>query len=122
MASGNLVYLSGLGQSIMVINSPDTIYELFEKRSSIYSDRGDSPMLNLYVYQLLGHLADPDRCRIGWDWATTLLHYGKQWRRHRKVMYQKLNLGVVAQYQPIQIKHTWFIFHPQILEADIFIE
>jgi hypothetical protein len=47
---GDLVYLKVFGQSILVINSTDVAYELFEKRSSIYSDRTELPMLkDLYV-------------------------------------------------------------------------
>ena len=51
----------------MVINSPDVIYELFERRSSIYSDRGESPMLMLFVSRHLHSrsLADP-RHDVGW--------------------------------------------------------
>ena len=49
---GDLVYLKVFGQSIVVINSPVVANELFEKRSSIYSDRSDLPMMNdLYVDQ-----------------------------------------------------------------------
>ena len=49
---GDLVYLNVFGQSIVVINSPVLAFELLEKRSSIYSDRGEFPMMNdLYVGQ-----------------------------------------------------------------------
>ena len=49
---GDLVYLNIFGQSIVVINSSAVAFELFEKRSSIYSDRPECPMLNdLYVGQ-----------------------------------------------------------------------
>ena len=49
---GDLVYLKVFGQSIVIINSPVVANELFEKRSSIYSDRSEFPMLNdLYVNQ-----------------------------------------------------------------------
>lgn len=45
-STGDLVYLKVLGQPMIVVNSADVAYELFEKGSSIYSDRSDSPMLN----------------------------------------------------------------------------
>ena len=49
---GDLVYLNVFGLSIVVINSPVVAFELFEKRSSIYSDRRGLPMLkDLYVDQ-----------------------------------------------------------------------
>jgi hypothetical protein len=43
--SGDLVYLKAFGFSMAVISSTNIAYELFEKRSQIYSDRGESPML-----------------------------------------------------------------------------
>ena len=47
---GDLVYLNIFGQSIVVINSSVVAFELFEKRSLIYSDRPECPMMNdLYV-------------------------------------------------------------------------
>ena len=56
---GDLVYLNIFGQSIVVINSPMVASELFEKRSSIYSDRSEFPMLNdLYVGQAARESAD----------------------------------------------------------------
>lgn len=49
-ALGDIVYLTAVGQSIVVINSAEVAYELFEKRSSIYSDRSEFPMINeLYI-------------------------------------------------------------------------
>jgi hypothetical protein len=48
--AGDMVYFKVLGQSFLVLGSLETIYDLFEKRSSNYSDRGRLPMLNeLYV-------------------------------------------------------------------------
>jgi hypothetical protein len=47
---GDIFYLKVFGQSIVVINSADVAHELFEKRSSIYSDRTELPMIKgLYV-------------------------------------------------------------------------
>ena len=49
---GDLVYLNVFGLSIVVVNSPVVASELFEKRSSIYSDRIELPMVkDLYVDQ-----------------------------------------------------------------------
>ena len=50
---GDLVYLGVFGQSIVVISSSVAVSELLEKRSSIYSDRSELPMLkDLYVGQV----------------------------------------------------------------------
>ena len=97
---------------MVVINSPDIAYELLEKRSSIYSDRADLPMVKeLCVCLLLVNHVDPDRCRMGWDWLTTFIHYGEQWRRHRRTINQKFHAHGVTEYQPVQLKHSRFTVH-----------
>ena len=44
---GDLVHASALGQHIVVVNSVKTAFELFEKRSHIYSDRSVVTMIDL---------------------------------------------------------------------------
>ncbi len=44
---GDLVHASALGQHIIIINSVKTAFELFEKRSHIYSDRPVIPMIEM---------------------------------------------------------------------------
>jgi hypothetical protein len=44
--TGDLVYIKVFGQGMVFVNSAEVAYELFEKASSIYSDRSESPMLN----------------------------------------------------------------------------
>ena len=64
-------------------------------------------MLNdLYVFPILIAVADSDWCRMGLDWAMSLMHYGERWRSQRRVMHDKLHPRVVIHYQPIQLKHT----------------
>ena len=56
----------------MVVNSPVVASELFEKRSSIYSDRSELPMLkDLYVGQVSRESANIHRCI---EWVGTGLH------------------------------------------------
>lgn len=51
--AGDLVYINVFGQAMVFVNSAEVAYDMFEKASSIYSDRSESPMLNdLYVPQL----------------------------------------------------------------------
>ena len=48
--SGDMIYLNVLGQHIVIIRSLEAIADLFEKRSSNYSDRKQLIMMNkLYV-------------------------------------------------------------------------
>jgi len=44
--SGELVYLNMFGRDIMIVNSRKLAYELFDKRSSKYSDRNLSVMIH----------------------------------------------------------------------------
>jgi hypothetical protein len=47
MIKGGLVHASALGQHIIIVNSVKTAFELFEKRSHIYSDRPVIPMIEM---------------------------------------------------------------------------
>jgi len=44
---GDLVYTKVFGQTILFVNSVEVAQDLLEKRSKIYSDRPDFPMLML---------------------------------------------------------------------------
>ncbi|KAF8507550.1 cytochrome P450, partial [Gautieria morchelliformis] len=104
---GDLVYLNALGFSIVVISSTEIAYELFEKRSSIYSDRGDVPML---------------RDLMGGDWGVSLMYYGERWRRHRRAIHQKFHPVATAEYKPIQLKHTRILLRRLYETPDDFAE
>jgi hypothetical protein len=44
---GNVIYFSIAGQHLIYLNDFQTAIDLFEKRSSIYSDRSQTPMMEL---------------------------------------------------------------------------
>ncbi|KAF8507774.1 cytochrome P450 [Gautieria morchelliformis] len=87
---GGLVHIKIFGQSIVIIDTADIAYELFEKRSAIYSDRTELPML---------------KDLMGFTWFTAFMHYGQEWRRNRALMHKKLHPAAAAEYHPIQAKH-----------------
>ncbi|KIJ39738.1 hypothetical protein M422DRAFT_257332 [Sphaerobolus stellatus SS14] len=88
---GEIFYLDVFGTPLVFLNSRRIVHELFERRSSNYSDRTTFPM----VVDLMG---------LGWSLA---LHgYGEWWRRHRRAMHDKFHPNAVKAYEPIQIKHT----------------
>ena len=96
---------------MIVINSQDVAFDLFEKRSSIYSDRCDFPMINdLYVRDIVA--LDPLMptiiilLRIGWEWAVGFMPYGERWRRHRRHIHQKFHPTAATEYHSIQTKHA----------------
>ncbi|KAI0676617.1 CyP450 monooxygenase [Trametes maxima] len=85
---GDLVYLDALGQPILILGTHEAAIDLLEKRSSLYSDRVHSTIVDLG----------------GFDWVLTMLHYGPWWRRHRRAFHQFFNAAAVAQYEPLQRK------------------
>ncbi|KIJ43724.1 hypothetical protein M422DRAFT_169557, partial [Sphaerobolus stellatus SS14] len=75
---GEILYLNVFGIHMIFLNSRRMVYELFERRSSIYSDRPTSIMV--------GDL-------MGFGWAMSLQRYGEWWRRHRRAMHNKFHSG-----------------------------
>ncbi|KAF9044254.1 cytochrome P450 [Panaeolus papilionaceus] len=88
---GDMVYFEVLGQPFIVLGSLEKTNDLFEKRSSNYSDRMRMPM----VLELMH-----------WDYNMALLPYGQWWRRHRRAFHEHFHPGVVAKHQPVQIYET----------------
>ncbi|KAF8513280.1 cytochrome P450 [Gautieria morchelliformis] len=88
---GGLVHIKVFGQSMVIVDTADIAYELFEKRSAIYADRTELPMLNDLM---------------GFGWAMPFIRYGEVWRRSRALMHKKFHPAAVTEYLPIQAKHT----------------
>ncbi|KXN89170.1 O-methylsterigmatocystin oxidoreductase [Leucoagaricus sp. SymC.cos] len=84
---GDMFYFKALGQPFIVISSVDAAYELFERRSSNYSDRARMTMLN--------ELMD-------WTWNFAFQQYGNRWRRHRRTFHDYFHPNVVDRYNDIQ--------------------
>ncbi|KAI0371242.1 CyP450 monooxygenase [Pilatotrama ljubarskyi] len=102
---GDLVYLDVLGQSILVLGTHEAAVDLLDKRSAIYSDRVHSPIVELYVVVRMCIASTVDasrRCRGGFDWVLTMIHYGPWWRRHRRAFHQFFNARAVTQLRPLQ--------------------
>ncbi|KAF8513276.1 cytochrome P450, partial [Gautieria morchelliformis] len=104
---GGLVHIKIFGQSMVIVDTADIAYELFEKRSAIYSDRPELPML-----------VD----LMGFDWAVPLMRYGEAWRRHRALMHKKFHPAAAAKYHPIQAKHTLRLLRRLCESPDDFVE
>ena len=50
MFTGDVMHVSALGQSIVVLGSEKAAIDLLDKRSASYSDRPNFPMHDLYVF------------------------------------------------------------------------
>ncbi|KAF9524344.1 hypothetical protein CPB83DRAFT_773892 [Crepidotus variabilis] len=44
--NSDIIYINAAGQTIIVLDTAEAVTELFEKKSSIYSDRARMPMIN----------------------------------------------------------------------------
>ncbi|KAF7761212.1 hypothetical protein Agabi119p4_10621 [Agaricus bisporus var. burnettii] len=85
---GDMVYFKVFGQGFLILGSHERIYDIFERRSSNYSDRPRLVMLNEMM---------------GWDYVFAFQRYGTWWRRHRRQFHDHFHPNVVNKYHPIQI-------------------
>ncbi|TFK64565.1 cytochrome P450 [Pluteus cervinus] len=85
---GDLVFLTVLGKNILFVNSFQTATELFDKRSSNYSDRNSLPMINEMM---------------GWDWSFGHMPYGERWKTHRRLFHRQFQQSVAHRFWPLQL-------------------
>ncbi|KIJ57190.1 hypothetical protein M422DRAFT_23283 [Sphaerobolus stellatus SS14] len=84
---GEIVYIKVLQKPIVFVNSMSVAKDLFERRSRIYSDRFDAPM----IVDLMG-----------FHWNFVVMRYGDKWRRHRRTFHQYFNQHAIKAFQPVQ--------------------
>ncbi|KAF9022861.1 cytochrome P450 [Hymenopellis radicata] len=90
----DLVSMQVLGQTVIIVNSAETANELFERRSTVYSDRPTFRMLNTVMK---------------WDWNFVFMRYSDHWRLCRKTFHQYFNMNQVDAYQPVQLNASVFL-------------
>ena len=119
-----MIYLNILGEHYVILNSLEDITELFEKRSSNYSDRKHMTMLiELYVSHsshLREFCKDTNRCRMNWSMSMALMPYGLWWRRHRKLFHEYFHNNAVTKYQPIQRQEVQTFLRRLLVTPDDF--
>ena len=101
-----MIHLNVVGQHIIILNSFEVINDLFEKRSSNYSDRKKMTMLSeLYVshsFHLKELVKNAVRCRMNFIISMSKMPYGSWWRKHRRLIHEHFHRNAVTKYQPIQ--------------------
>ncbi|KAF9037735.1 cytochrome P450 [Panaeolus papilionaceus] len=102
---GDMVYYEVLGQRFLVLGSLERTTDLFEKRSSNYSDRMRMPMV----------------MEMGWDYNMGLLPYGSWWRRHRRDFHNHFHAGMTPKYRPIQLQETRAFLKRLLVTPDNFL-
>ncbi|KAJ7803823.1 cytochrome P450 [Mycena olivaceomarginata] len=88
--NSDIIHLNAAGTSVVVLSSMEAVKELFERRSSLYSDRPHLPMLML----------------MGWDFGIGFMKYGDRWRAHRRILHEAFNIAAVKQFQPQELAAT----------------
>ena len=91
---------------MIVLGSQEAASDLLEKRSSNYSDRAPSPMVDMYARLrfslplLLRKFAHTTTFSdsAGFGWAFTVRGYGSFWRRGRRAFHQFFNQAAVQNY------------------------
>ncbi|KAF9019569.1 cytochrome P450 [Hymenopellis radicata] len=101
---GDLVHYQVLGQPIIVVSSEEAATELFERRSTNYSDRPPVPMLEL----------------MGMDWNLVNFRYSDTWRTHRKMFHQYFNANQVTAYQPVQLEASVTLLQQMLTTPEAF--
>ncbi|TFK73143.1 cytochrome P450 [Pluteus cervinus] len=87
----DIISLKVLGKRIVVLNSHATTQELMTKRSAIYSDRPDLPMLNDLQ---------------GWNWNFGFMRYNVTWKEHRKLLTREVQNTLANSAQHYAISAT----------------
>ncbi|ETW79020.1 cytochrome P450 monooxygenase 71 [Heterobasidion irregulare TC 32-1] len=91
----DVIHVDTLGTHLIILNSAKAARELFEKRSSLYSDSS--------FFIVLHHRL---RCMLKLDWAFGFAPYGQELRRHRKVLHRYFSPAASEQYHQIEAKAT----------------
>jgi len=89
---GDFLYVSALGQEMIILNSTKAAEDLLEKRSAKYSDRP--------VVMMCGEI-------VGWNQSLALTQYGTRFRETRKYMNKLIGTRASAEkFAPLQQKET----------------
>ncbi|KAI0063312.1 cytochrome P450 [Artomyces pyxidatus] len=82
---GNVMSLEVFGQVIVILQSPQAVKDLFEKRGATYSDR---PLPTFYEM-------------ARWDWFLPVARSDDQWRAGRRELERSLRPSSAVQYRPM---------------------
>ncbi|KAJ7151250.1 cytochrome P450 [Mycena filopes] len=84
---GDIVHVSVFGQHIIILNSEETVFDLLERRSAIYSDRPQLTMSGVLV---------------GWGDSAPMCAYGSRHREYRKLINEVLAPRKVEEYHTME--------------------
>ena len=124
MFLGDIIYFNVLGQHYMILNTLESTTELFERRSTNYSDRTRMPMMvELYVsdpFHPKNMLKFFVPHRMNWDMSMGFLPYGQWWRRHRRSFHEYFRPNALTKYQSIQRREIQAFLRRLLVTPDNF--
>ncbi|THH17674.1 hypothetical protein EW146_g3176 [Bondarzewia mesenterica] len=103
----DIVHVDVLGTDLIIVNSAKAANELFEKRSSLYSDRPKLMALNA-ILKL--------------DWVLCFIPYGPRWRAIRKAFHGHFHPTATLQYQPMELKASHELLRRLLDKPEEFVE
>ncbi|KAJ3560787.1 hypothetical protein NP233_g10605 [Leucocoprinus birnbaumii] len=99
----DILHIPVMGTNIIVLGSHEAVFELMEKRSSIYSDRARMPMINELMK---------------WSFNVGFMPYGEHWRKHRRFMHELLHPAAATRFYPHELKATHNLLQRFLDEPD----
>ncbi|KAL1746724.1 cytochrome P450 [Schizophyllum fasciatum] len=107
----DLLYVNTIGTDVLIINSNKVAQDLFEKQSSIFSDRSSLPHFILLTYFSVG---------FGWDFS--FMPYGRRWRDLRKSFVRAFHPPALSHYHPTILQGTRELLLDLLIRPDNFIQ
>ncbi|KAF9525039.1 cytochrome P450 [Crepidotus variabilis] len=104
---GDVLHLQIFSSHMIVLNSLQAAKDLLEQRSSIYSDRPR--------FVLLSEL-------MGWKSASTHVHYGPRFRKHRKFINTIFNPQAASVFREMQEKERVYLIESLLQEPDRYLD
>ncbi|KZV72777.1 cytochrome P450 [Peniophora sp. CONT] len=105
----DIVRISSFGTHTIIVNSARAAYDLFEKRSTLYSDRPEFTAMSYLGYS---------------RWLIGFVRYGPKWRVMRKTFHEHFKSETLSRYESYQLQavHAFLrtlVTHPQDFKANI---
>ncbi|CAE6442908.1 unnamed protein product [Rhizoctonia solani] len=94
----DIIFLNILGHKIVILNSAEAASELLEKRSALYSDRPQIPMVT-------------NPALMNWSGLPSIVGYNDLWRHYRRMMNNWLNGRAVAQFDDLQERQARLLLY-----------
>ncbi|KAJ7509664.1 cytochrome P450 [Mycena galericulata] len=105
--NSDIIHLDLAGTSVIVLSSLEATDALFEKRSSMYSDRADAPMITELM---------------GWKFNIATMKYGDEWRTHRRLFNQAFSAKAARRYEPHELTATHALLGRMLDSPDAFLD